>query len=58
MYRNAAFTEGREEGEDRYACLTEALLNDGRIDDLRKICADRKMREKQYGEYNIFNESK
>lgn len=49
--------EGRKEGiligEDRDSHLNELLLNDNRIDDLKRAGSDAKYREKLYKEYGL-----
>ena len=48
--------EGRQEGEDYFAALTERLLKDSRTEDLIKATSDKGFREVLYKEYGIKNQ--
>lgn len=43
----------KEEGEDLFAALTEQLMKDSKMDDLRRAVTDKEFREKMYREYKI-----
>lgn len=45
--------EGRNEGEDNFALLTEKLLKDSRTEDLLKATTDKLLRRKLFEEYGI-----
>ncbi len=45
--------EAREEGEVRFASLVERLIQDSRMDDLKKAAEDKTIREALYLEYGI-----
>ena len=44
---------GKKQGEKRLNNLNEKLLNDNRIDDLKKAITDESYREKLYKEYGL-----
>lgn len=46
----AGHAEGYSEGEERFARLTQALLQSARMDDLSKAAVDTVYREELYGE--------
>ena len=46
-------TEGREEGSDRINRLNDLLINDGRMEDLKRAIKDRDFQEKLIEEYNV-----
>lgn len=48
--------EGRQEGEEYFAALTERLLKDSRTEDLIKATSDKGFREVLYKEYGIKNQ--
>lgn len=45
--------EGRQEGEERYALLSEKLLEDNRIEELKRSASDCEFRKLLYQEYSI-----
>lgn len=45
--------EGRSEGEERMACLVRILMENDRLDDLRKITLDKAYRETLYLEHGL-----
>ena len=45
--------EGREEGIERYGLLVNALLDAGRVDDIRKASADPAFRDSLFAEFGI-----
>ena len=45
--------EGRQEGEDRFARLTQLLMDAKRSEDLSRAITDRPYREKLYQEYGL-----
>lgn len=45
--------QGLQQGESRFAALSENLLNLNRIDDLRKAAANKQYRNKLYKEFGI-----
>ena len=47
--------EGRQEGEKLFAALTDMLLGDGRIDDLKQAVHDERVRKLLYEEYDLGN---
>ena len=47
--------EGRQEGEKLFAALTDMLLGDGRIDDLKQAVHDERVRKLLYEEYDLEN---
>lgn len=51
--RQEAREEGKEEGEVRFASLVERLIQDSRMDDLKKAAEDKTIREALYLEYGI-----
>lgn len=50
---NDGIEQGRNEGEDNFALLTEKLLKDSRTDDLLKATTDKLLRRKLFEEYGI-----
>lgn len=50
---NTNIIAAKEEGEDKVLDLVEKLLADGRIDEIRQVKNDKKLREKLYKEYGI-----
>ncbi len=51
--RNEGRAEGRSEGEERMACLVRILMENDRLDDLRKITLDKAYRETLYLEHGL-----
>ena len=47
---------GIEEGEDLFGLLTDSLMTDSRMDDLRKAAKDKEYRAKLYEEYGLKRE--
>ena len=45
--------EGRTEGEDRFASLTENLIKNGRTDDLMHAAIDKQYREALFKELRL-----
>lgn len=45
--------KGVEKGEGLFAALAERLINDNRMDDLKKVTVDKVSREKLYKEYGL-----
>lgn len=50
---NDGIEQGRNEGEDNFALLTEKLLKDSRTEDLLKATTDKLLRRKLFEEYGI-----
>ena len=51
--RAEGIAEGRSEGEERMACLVRILMENDRLDDLRKITLDKAYRETLYLEHGL-----
>ena len=51
--REQGLKEGREQGEGRFAELTQRLLQDKRYIDLEKSATDSEYRQKLYKEYQV-----
>ena len=51
--RKKGIREGRQEGEKLFAALTELLLGDGRMDDLKRAVQDERVRKALYEEYDL-----
>lgn len=51
--REQGLKEGREQGEGRFAELTQRLLQDKRYMDLEKSATDPEYRQKLYKEYQV-----
>ena len=45
--------ESKLEGEDRFACLTDKLLKEGRTQDLRRAASDKEYRDQLYRELGL-----
>ena len=52
-YENRGIQKGIQQGESRFAMLSEKLLNLGRIDDLRKAVASKRYRNLLYKEFGL-----
>ena len=53
LERAEAKEEGRELGENKFACLVQLLLKDGRTDIATLVAIDVEERNKYYKEYHI-----
>lgn len=45
--------KGEKHGEERFAALSERLLRDARLEDLKKAVSDRAYRGRLYREYRL-----
>ena len=46
-------TEGRKEGENRFARLVQILMESGRNEELKRVVSDQNYREKMYMEADL-----
>lgn len=51
--RNQGFEQGRSEGEAKLALLITRLLDDNKIEDLKRVSQDSTLRKKLYKEYSL-----
>ncbi|WP_242945372.1 hypothetical protein [Hespellia stercorisuis] len=49
---------GLEQGEELFASLTERLISDDRVEDLKQAAKDKKLRSKLYQEYGLVKTKK
>jgi len=50
---NEGREEGKEHGEERFANLTKLLLDNDRLDDLKRATGDAEFRKMLFGEFGI-----